>query len=184
MALASFGPGTGVSLVGYRGTGKSSVGKILARRLGRPFADSDAELEARTGRTIAAIFAEDGEPVFRDQEEALILDLVATQPGLVLSTGGGAILRRAASEALRAHGIVIWLTAPAEELAQRIMADRRGLASRPSLTGAGTLDEIEEILHARTPLYREVADLTIETVGKSAGQVVEAIIRNWPEAQR
>ena len=66
----------------------------------------------------------------------------------------------------------------AEELAQRIMADRRGLASRPSLTGAGTLDEIEEILHARTPLYREAADLTIETVGKSAGQVVEVVINN------
>ncbi len=183
MTLASFAPECGVSLVGYRGTGKSSVGKILARRLGRSFADSDAELEARVGRTVASLFAEDGEPRFRDLEEQLIVDLVSNSPGLILATGGGAILRSRVCDALRAHGLVIWLTAPAEELARRIMADRRGLAARPSLTAAGTLGEIQDVLETRTPFYRAVAHLTIDTVGKSAGQVVESIMQHWPQSE-
>ena len=178
------GTGIGVALVGYRGTGKSSVGKLLARRLGRDFADSDAELEIRTNRTVAEIFSEDGELAFRDREEQVILDLIESGSGLVLATGGGAILRIRTREALKRHGVVVWLTAPAEELASRIVADRRGLASRPSLTAAGTVGEIEEVLRTRTPLYAEIANLTIDTVGKSAGQVVDLIVQGWPGASR
>ncbi len=184
MGSSAIEPGIRVVLVGYRGTGKSSVGKLLARRLNRPFADSDAELEARAKRTVAEIFSEDGEQSFRDQEERVILDLLASGSGMVLATGGGAILRSRTREALRRHGVVVWLTAPASELAQRMLADRRGLAARPSLTPAGTIGEIEEVLQARTPLYAEVAHLTIDTVGKSAVQVVELIIRGWPGASR
>lgn len=172
------GDGPGLALIGYRGTGKSSVGRIVAARLGRPFVDADVELEARAGRPIRRIFDEDGEPAFRDLEQEVVADL-AGRPGLVLATGGGAVLRPANRDALRRVGFVAWLTAPPEELARRLRADRRGLAVRPALTGAGILEEIRDVLAERLPLYRQTADVEVETLGLSTQQVAEAVIDAW-----
>jgi shikimate kinase len=175
------GRGRGIALVGYRGTGKSTVGRIVAERLGVPFADADRELEAIDGRPIRAIFAEGGEPAFREVEARVLLDLtgrLATGGG-VLATGGGAILLEVNRRTLRGFGFVAWLTADVETLARRLKASRRGVEDRPALTSAGTLDEIAEVLEARTPLYAETADIAIPTNGLDAPQVAEAVMLAW-----
>ena len=129
----------GLALVGYRGTGKSTVGRILSDQLGRPFLDLDVEIEALLGRSISAIFAEWGEPVFRDWEEQTLADLVEKFPTAVMATGGGAILREANRRRIRDFGFVVWLTAGPAELARRLAADPGGLPVRPALTPAGTV---------------------------------------------
>jgi shikimate kinase len=168
----------GLALVGLRGTGKTTVGRILAERLGLPFADADVELEVRAGRSIAAIFAEAGEPVFRDWEETTLAELTA-RGSLVLATGGGAVLREANRRRLKAFGRVVWLAADPEEIAGRLQAAPSGVASRPSLTGAGTLDELAHVLELRQPLYESVADLVVETGGRSAAEVADAVLDAW-----
>jgi shikimate kinase len=171
--------GPGLALIGYRGTGKSTVGRILARRLSRTFLDCDLAIEARAKRSIRAIFAEFGEPAFRDWEEQALAELTAGSPAAVLATGGGAILREANRRRLRDFGFVAWLTAHPSVLALRLEADRRGLAERPPLTTAGTLEEIVQVLEVRTPLYSELADAVIETGETSPGQVADSILDRW-----
>jgi shikimate kinase len=165
-------PPRNVALIGYRGTGKTTVGRLLADRLGFDFADADAELERRLGRTIAELFASGREPLFRDEEERTVAELTA-RTGLVLATGGGAVLREASRAALRRFGPVVWLRAEPEVLAERLRADR---AARPALTSAGTLAEIAAVLAEREPIYRAVADVAIETGGRPVETVVEAIL--------
>lgn len=167
---------TGLVLVGYRGTGKSTVGRIVAGRLGRPFVDADRELERRAGRSIASIFAEEGEGAFRDLEEATLADLTARIDGAVLATGGGAILRSSNRDALRRFGVVAWLTADPESIARRISRDA---AARPALTPAGTLREIADVLRDRTPLYREVADIEIATADRRPSEVADDLLDAW-----
>jgi len=169
----------GLVLVGYRGTGKSTVGRILAERLGRPFADADVELEAVAGRSIPAIFAEWGEPAFRDWEERVLRDLTS-RAGAILATGGGAVLREVNRRAIKAHGFVAWLTADSEVLAGRIRADPLGVAARPSLTASGTLDEIAQVLEVRTTLYRAVADAIVDTSRRTPEEAADAILALWP----
>jgi shikimate kinase len=170
----------GLVLIGYRGTGKSTVGRILAERLGRPFLDTDREIEARAGRSIRSIFIECGETTFRDWEEQTLANVTAQNPGAILATGGGAVLRDANRLRLRGFGFVAWLTADPAELARRLEADRLGLARRPALTAAGTLDEIAQVLAVRSPLYAELADVVVSTDGKGPGEVAEAILGCWP----
>jgi len=168
----------GLALVGYRGTGKTTVGRILAERLGWRFADADHEVEARAGRSIASIFAEEGESAFRDWEERVVLDLAA-RSGMVIATGGGAVVRASNRAALRAVGFVAWLTADPATLARRLGRDHGRLQSRPALTPAGTLGEIEAVLAARVPYYREVSDLEVDTAGRSCREVAQAVFRAW-----
>jgi shikimate kinase len=171
--------GPGLALIGYRGTGKSTVGRILAGRLKRTFRDCDREIEARAGRSIRAIFTEGGEPAFRDWEELTLAELTAGRPAIVLATGGGAVLREANRRRLRNFGFVVWLTAQPSELARRLAADPLGLSERPALTLAGTLDEIVQVLDARTPLYQDLADAVIETSQKSPDEVADSILDLW-----
>jgi shikimate kinase len=172
--------GRGIALIGYRGTGKSTVGRLLAERLDRPFADADREVEALDGRSIRSIFLEDGEPAFREAEARVLADLAARlADGGVVATGGGAILLESNRQVLREFGLVVWLTADADTLAHRLRSSRRGVDDRPALTVAGTLAEIAEVLEARTPLYREAADAEVSTVGRNAEQVVEAVLEAW-----
>jgi shikimate kinase len=171
--------GRGIALVGYRGTGKSTVGRLLADRLGRPFADADREVEARAGRPIRSIFAEEGEPAFREWESRVLADLTSRPGGGVVATGGGAVLLESNRKALRDFGFVIWLSADPDTLARRLQASRRGVEDRPSLTGAGTLAEIANVLGVRTPLYREVAHAVVETAGLTVDQVADAALEAW-----
>jgi shikimate kinase len=169
-------PPGGLALVGYRGTGKTTVGRILAARLGRPFVDADAELERRLGCTIRDLFARGDEATFRDHEQAILAEL-ACRPGLILATGGGAVLREANRRALRDLGVVAWLRADPEAIARRLRAD--GGYDRPALTAAGTLAEIATVLTDRLPLYREVADFAVETDGRCPEDVADAVLSGW-----
>jgi shikimate kinase len=177
--LLSHREGRGLVLIGYRGSGKSTVGKIVADRLDRPFLDTDLEIEARSGRSIAAIFAEEGEPSFRDWEERTIAELVSEFPEAVLATGGGVVLREANRRRIRDFGFVAWLQTQPEELARRLQTDPRSPASRPALTHEGTLGEIVQVLAARISFYQQMADATVETEGKSPDLVASALIDQW-----
>jgi shikimate kinase len=171
-------PRAGLALIGPRGTGKTTVGRILAARLGRTFLDTDDLIQELDGRTIARIFAEEGEPRFRDYESAA-LECVLGHPGAVVATGGGIVLREPNRRALRQFGFVAWLTAGSETLADRLRADPEGLLGRPALTVAGTLGEITAVMAAREPLYREVADVGIDTSALTVAEVADAVLAAW-----
>jgi shikimate kinase len=176
----------GIALIGYRGTGKSTVGLILAERLERQFVDLDREIERRARREIRAIFDEDGEPAFRALESRALVDMAESTRlrGGILATGGGAVLLDSNRRLIRQIGFVAWLTADADTLARRLRASQRGVDDRPALTAAGTLAEIAEVLEGRTPLYREVADAEVSTVGRDPEQVADAVLEAWARHQR
>ena len=166
-----------IYLIGYRGCGKSTVGPLLAARLGWAFVDADAELEARAGRTIAAIFRTDGEPAFRELEAGVLRDLAARER-LVVGTGGGAILREANREVLRATGFAVWLHAPAELLFARMQSDASSHSRRPNLTAGGGFAEVQSLLAVREPLYRAASHSTIDG-SLSPDRATAAILDAW-----
>lgn len=172
--------GAGIALVGYRGTGKSTVGRLVARRLDRAFIDTDIEIAARAGMKVAEVFRRMGEPAFRELEARVIQDC-ARLSGLVLATGGGAVLKMRNVYTLRRFGWVAWLAAPPEVLAERLRDDPAG--PRPGLTPAGPIAEIGEVLQARTPYYAMAADLAIPTEGIAPAEVAERVIRGWRAAR-
>jgi shikimate kinase len=171
--------GRGVALVGYRGTGKSTVGRLLAVQMNREFVDVDLEIETRSGRPIGAIFAESGEPVFRDWEERVLAELLGRLPEAVVATGGGSVLREQNRQRIREFGYIVWLTAPADELARRLGADERSGLARPALSAAGAIEEIAEILRVRMPIYEGLADFVIETGGKRPEEVAAEILERF-----
>jgi len=173
-------PTAPIFLIGYRGTGKTTVGCLLARRLGRESIDADDEIERRAGKSIAAIFADDGEAVFRDQEAAVVADL-CRRTQLVVAPGGGAVLREATCDAMRAAGPVVWLTASVDTIAARLAADATTGDRRPQLTAAGGRAEIEAVLAERTPIYRACATFVVDTEGKSPADVADEIITHLPD---
>ncbi len=172
---------TGLVLVGYRGTGKSTVGRIVAERTRCAFADADVELERASGRSIRSIFEVDGEAAFRAMEAEVLLDLTGSSrlAGGVLATGGGAVLLEANRRALRRFGLVVWLTADPDTLARRLSGSRNPVADRPPLTAAGTLEEVADVLAVRTPIYREVADIEVVSGGRSVFEVADSVAEAW-----
>ena len=122
-----------LTLIGYRATGKTTLARLLAERLGWDWIDADVEIERRAGKSIARIFAEDGEPAFRDLEAQVIADL-CRRDRLVLAAGGGAPLRPESRRAMREAGKVVWLTARPETILARMTADATTTARRPNLT--------------------------------------------------
>src|SRR6202044_765873 len=143
-----------VTLIGYRGTGKTSIAPPLARLLGFAALDADTELERRAGRTIREIFAAVGEPDFRAEESALLAELLGSDR-LVLAAGGGAVLDPETRGRMRAAGPVVWLRAPIETIEGQTAADPTTSERRPNLTTNGGRLEIETLLAIREPLYRE-----------------------------
>jgi shikimate kinase len=164
-------------LIGYRGTGKTTLARRLALKLGWPWIDADVELELRAGKSIAAIFADEGEGGFRDLESAVLADLAERQR-TVIALGGGVVLRPQNREVLRAAGKVVWLTASPETLWERIAADTTTAARRPNLTAGGGITEITHLLGQRFPFYRECADLEVDTEDKTPAEVVDEILRH------
>lgn len=164
-------------LIGYRGTGKTTVGQLLAERIGWNFADADVVLERTAGKSIKEIFATEGEASFRDRESANLRTL-AQRTHCVIATGGGIIGREENRRVLRETGFVVWLTAPSALIASRIADDPTTAERRPNLTVGGTV-EIEELLRQREPLYRACADLEIDTDGRSPEMLVERILSQW-----
>src|SRR5262249_25682645 len=143
-----------VILIGLRGTGKTTVARLLAERLSWPWFDADEEIEARAGKSIAGIFADDGEEAFRDWESRVVAELAA-RDGAGLAWGGGAVLRPENRAAIERQGRIVWLTASPQTLASRVEADRATAASRPNLTAAGGITEIIATRDARREIYRQ-----------------------------
>jgi shikimate kinase len=161
-----------IVLIGYRGTGKSTVGKVLADRLGCRVVSTDAEVVKGAGQTIPEIVAKHGWEYFRELESEVCRQL-AGQDGLVIDTGGGAVLRPQNVDALTTTGTLFWLTASVPTIAARIGGDTQ----RPSLTGAKSFtDEIEEVLRERTPVYQAAAHHVIATENRSIAQIAEDIL--------
>jgi shikimate kinase len=161
-------------LIGYRGSGKTTVAAALAERLGWPWVDADAELERRAGRTIKQIFEEQGEQAFRDLEAAVVADLAAGDRQIV-ALGGGAVLREANRKALAGRGPIVWLKASPEVLWARMTADPTTAARRPNLTREGGLAEIRTLLAERTPIYTACADLAVDADDRSPAEIAREI---------
>ena len=165
-----------ITLVGYRGTGKSTVAALLAERLGCSWCDADAVLEERLGTTIATLVRERGESAFRDAESAILRDLLAGDVG-VLATGGGVVLRSENRDLLRREGgAVAWLTAPADVIRARLAADPATRERRPALSGGDPLAEVDAALVAREPLYREVAGAAFDTSALAPAELARRIV--------
>lgn len=160
-----------IACVGLPGSGKSTVGRQLARRLQLPFVDSDHAIEERLGCSIRQYFEREGEERFRDVEES-VLDALTLQPSGVLSTGGGAVLRAANRQHLRQRSQVIYLHSSPEEVFRRLRHDQ----SRPLLQVADPLARLRDLYRARDPLYRETAHFVIETGRPSVATLVNMII--------
>jgi shikimate kinase len=163
-------PSDPIVLVGLPGSGKSTVGRQLARRLQLPFMDSDQVIEQRLGCTIREFFEREGEARFREVEEQVI-DELTRQPG-VLSTGGGAVLRAANREHLRTRGKVVYLKSSPDELMRRLRHDTQ----RPLLQVSDPLQRLRDLYAVRDPLYRETAHFVIETGRPSVATLVNMIV--------
>ena len=164
-----------ICLTGYRGTGKSTIGRELASRLSIPFVDTDQLIEQEVGRPISKIFEDNGENVFRDLEFEIIARELK-QPEGVISLGGGAILREETRNNLKTADYVIWLKAGLSTIVARLAQDPVSTTQRPNLTNMSTEDEIASLLEQRRPLYRECATLEIETDQKSPSDIVQEIL--------
>jgi len=164
-----------LTLIGYRATGKTTLAKIVAERLGWQWTDADAEVERRAGKSIARIFSEDGEPAFRDLEAAVIADLCRGDR-LVVATGGGAPLRSESRRAMLEAGKVVWLRAELLTILARMKDDDWTADRRPPLSNVGPLGETVRNLKTRTPIYQELADVTVDTDKKKPEELAEEII--------
>jgi shikimate kinase len=164
-----------LTLIGYRATGKTTLAELLARRLGWEWVDADVEIERRAGKSIAQIFAEDGEPAFRDLESQGIADL-CRRDRLVLAAGGGAPMREENRLTIRQSGKVVWLTARPETILKRMSGDAATAERRPSLTGHAPLEEIVQLLARREPMYRETADFTVDTENRTPQELTAEIL--------
>lgn len=160
-----------VFLVGMMGAGKTTVGRLLARRLKRAFFDSDHEVERRCGVKIAVIFDIEGEAGFRARESAVLAQLAAQQD-VVLATGGGAVLAEANRRLLAAGGSVVYLHAPPAALYERVRQDR----NRPLLATPDPLARMRELYSMRDPLYREVADIVVDTGRQSVQDLAREVL--------
>ncbi|MDA1040831.1 MAG: shikimate kinase [Planctomycetota bacterium] len=172
-----------ITLIGYRGCGKSTVAALLAARLGCGWQDADAVLEAAAGCSIAEMIAAQGEAAFRDAEATILASTLASAAGVV-ATGGGVVLRAENRRLLReAFRPVVWLSASADVVRCRLAADPTTASRRPALAGGDLLDEVATTIADREPLYRECADLVIDTASTTPASVAETIVgwfqREW-----
>lgn len=164
-----------IILIGFRGTGKTTIGKILAQRLGKEFIDADEYLEQKQGKTIKDIFAEGGEKLFREIEAQIISELCLLDD-MVIATGGGAILSEENVRKLKKKGIIILLDADVDTLYKRIHEDAQTQQKRPNLTNRGAYEEIEYLLAYRRPIYDRIADFVVNTANLSKNEAANKII--------
>lgn len=164
-----------IILMGYRGCGKTTVGRIAAEKSGRPFFDTDAMIQERLGKTIREIVADGGWEAFRALERSAV-DELAGREGCVIALGGGAVLDEQNVKALKKNGFFLWLTADGATIAGRLKNDGANNDQRPSLSGTDTVAEIEILLREREPVYRLAADLVIDTTGRSADEIAAEIV--------
>jgi shikimate kinase len=169
--------GRNVFLVGMMGAGKTTAGRLMARRLKRPFYDSDQEIERRCGVKVPVIFDIEGETGFRQREAAVIAELAALE-NVVLATGGGAVLAAPSRRLLAARGTVIYLHAQPEALYARVRHDK----NRPLLAIPDPLARLKELYVQRDPLYREIADIVADTGPQSVQSLARQLLGRLKEA--
>lgn len=162
-------------MIGFRATGKTTVGKLLAKRLGYPFVDLDEYIERKLGKSIREVVEEGGWQAFRAEERKAMREF-AERGDLVLSLGGGAVMHEAEMEALKKEALVVWLSAPVESIIERLSRDPKTATQRPSLTEKSLEEEVRELLSRREPLYARFADLRISSEGLSPEEIVQKIL--------
>ena len=163
-----------IILIGYRCTGKTSVGKKIAERLGIPFYDTDEIIQSHTNKTIREIVEKEGWDAFRAEERAIIKQFPSLDDGII-AAGGGAIMDAENRKALKQDGLCVWLTADVSTIVARMRNDRATTAQRPSLSDGGVEQETAEILETREPIYHEMADCIVDTAGKGIDTVVDEV---------
>jgi shikimate kinase len=174
-----------IVLIGYRAVGKTTVGALLAQKLGRPFVDLDAILEQEAGEAIPDLVRREGWPEFRRREKSLV-QRYAARDGQVLATGGGVILNPENLACLQGTGKLIWLKASPATIKARLSRDQQQTASRPGLTAQGTLDEVDEVLAFREPLYEAAAAVSLAVDSETMAAVAQRLadlVRTWEQEQ-
>ncbi len=166
-------------LVGLMGAGKTTVGYQCAKRLGRPFVDTDDLVQTAAGMTVAELFAVSGEGRFRAMEREAVADACASPTPAVIACGGGAVLHADNRKRLQSCGFVVWLQAPPEVLADRVGAGMQR-AERPLLAG-GPASTLERLGAVRAGAYEAVADAVVDTEGRSVDEVVGAVLEVYPQ---
>ncbi len=167
-----------IALVGFRCTGKTAVGQALAKKTGMTFRDADVVIEERAGKTIAAIFRDDGEPAFRAVEVDVTTDLCAAD-GLIIATGGGAVMNPQNVSNIRHHCFAVLLEADPVTILRRMNRDPETERMRPALTDLDQQKEIEHLLEVRAESYRSASDIRVDTSAISIDEVVDIIVREF-----
>ena len=165
-----------LTFIGLRGSGKSTVGRLVAAQLERPFVDADDAIEAAAGQSIRDIFADGGEAQFRQIEQRVMADLL-TQTRLVIAAGGGAVLHPDTRTRLRQSGPVVYLNIAPDTAAARMAGDATTATRRPALTALPAIDEMTAVLALREPLYQACATLTLAADTATADALASAVVR-------
>ncbi len=168
-------------LIGFRGSGKTTIGRQLAAHLGYPWLDSDRQIQQRTNSTITEIFQQQGEAGFRELEQSVVRDMIReleNSGAAVISLGGGSVLAQATRHLIRQHGKCVWLQASANCLSERIQ-EHQQQTPRPALSDLQMSQEVTTLMHAREPVYSECADYTINTESLTLQECVERIAHWW-----
>jgi len=169
-----------IVLIGYRCSGKTAIGKILARELRRGFLDTDLLIEKNTGCSIEIIISRHGWDYFREIEKGLVEE-ASRRDNLVIATGGGVVMDKENVKNLKENGWIVWLKGESEVLKARMDNEQKSGKIRPSLTGADPLEEIKQVLEARTPLYEQASNLMVDTTTLSLREVTSSIIKALPK---
>jgi shikimate kinase len=167
-------------LVGLMGAGKTTIGEACARRLDRPFVDTDALVELVAQHTVPEIFASEGEARFREREHDAVISAVHAPVPAVIACGGGAVVDPRNRTALRTHGIVVWLRAEPDELARRVGESGAG-ATRPLLDGRAPATTLRRLALVREPAYEAAAHATVDTDSRGVDDVVAEVLRAFEE---
>jgi shikimate kinase len=168
---------TGVALIGFMGAGKSSVGRVLAKKLEKSFVDIDKRIEKKAGKSVARIFAEDGEPAFRELEKAVTAG-VARKTGQVIACGGGVVLDKTNMDALKQNAVIVYLKTSEGTIRKRVSSAK---GKRPLLTGEKGIGAIAEMMALRRPFYEQGADITLDTSRLSIEATADKIIERLGE---
>jgi shikimate kinase len=166
-----------VILIGFRGAGKTTVGKLLAERLNLPFLDLDDEVQRRVGLSIKEMVERYGWSYFREMERAVLEDLIEKE-GCVVALGGGSVLHVDLMEKLRNRAFIIYLKISSASAVERITKDSKSEQTRPSLSNLSLVEEVERVLKERTPLYKKYADIIIESDGKDLNTLLKEILKH------
>lgn len=180
MNRRKYGMSKNIILIGYRATGKTTVGLQLATQLGLRFIDMDHEVEQRHGRSISEMVADQGWSYFRRLERDLLEELIGSRD-LVISSGGGAILHQDLWPRVKASGLVVWLTADRKTIFQRLLGDDQTASQRPSLTGHDPFAEIDQVLAQREPMYRAGSHFAVDTGLLGLEEIVSLIVNRVRE---